>query len=133
MARCSSRTTTTVPFIASLMMLRKSPRRDRSSAHYSATLSRFLLQGRELQLAGQPVKLGWLASSLFIAYGVAAPLWGFAVNRYGARNCTVAALIIWGLTCFWSGVAQSYDMLLASRIVLGAGHSHGPERRSAVE
>jgi MFS family permease len=77
----------------------------------------------ELQLAGQPVKLGWLASSLFIAYGVAAPLWGFAVNRYGARNCTVAALIIWGLTCFWSGVAQSYDMLLASRIVLGAGEA----------
>lgn len=77
----------------------------------------------ELQLTGQAVKLGWLASSLFLAYGIAAPLWGWAVNRYGPRNATIASLIIWALTCFWSGVAQSYDMLLASRIALGAGEA----------
>jgi MFS family permease len=77
----------------------------------------------ELQLTGQAVKLGWLASSLFLAYGIAAPLWGWAVNRYGPRNATIASLIIWALTCFWSGVAQSYGMLLASRIALGAGEA----------
>lgn len=27
----------------------------------------------ELQLTGQAVNLGWLASSLFLAYGIAAP------------------------------------------------------------
>jgi MFS family permease len=77
----------------------------------------------EMQLGGQAVKLGWLASSLFIAYGVAAPLWGWSVARYGARNSTIASLIIWALTCFWSGIADSYGSLLASRIVLGLGEA----------
>ena len=77
----------------------------------------------DMQLAGQTKLLGWLVGSLFISYGVAAPLWGWAVTRYGPRNAAIASLIVWGLTCFWSGVAQSYGMLLASRIGLGAGEA----------
>jgi len=77
----------------------------------------------EMQLSGEAIKLGWLASSLFIAYGVAAPLWGWSVQRFGARNSTIASLIIWALTCFWSGLADSYGSLLASRIVLGLGEA----------
>jgi MFS transporter, ACS family, glucarate transporter len=77
----------------------------------------------EMQLAGQTKLLGWLASSMFISYSLAAPFWGWAVHRYGARNATVASLVIWALTCFWSGLAQSYGMLLASRIGLGIGEA----------
>ena len=77
----------------------------------------------EMQLTGQSVKIGWLASSLFISYGILAPVWGWVINRYGPRIAAVAALIIWGVTCFWSGIAQSYEMLLASRVALGAGEA----------
>ncbi len=77
----------------------------------------------ELQLAGQTKELGWLVGSLFISYSLAAPVWGWAVTRYGPRNATIASLVIWGLTCFWSGLAQSYGMLLASRVGLGAGEA----------
>jgi sugar phosphate permease len=77
----------------------------------------------EMQLAGQTKMLGWLVGALFISYGIAAPIWGWAVTRYGPRNITIASLIIWGLTCFWSGVSQSYGMLLASRIGLGVGEA----------
>jgi len=77
----------------------------------------------ELQLAGQTKQLGWLVGSLFISYGIAAPVWGWAVGRFGPRNSTIACLIVWSLTCFWSGLAQSYGMLLASRIALGAGEA----------
>jgi sugar phosphate permease len=77
----------------------------------------------ELQLTGQTKELGWLVGSLFISYGLAAPLWGWAVNHYGPRYATIASLIIWGLTCFWSGMASSYGMLLASRIALGVGEA----------
>jgi len=77
----------------------------------------------ELQLAGQTKELGWLVGSLFISYSLAAPVWGWAVGRFGPRNATMVALIIWGLTCFWSGLAQSYGMLLASRIGLGVGEA----------
>jgi MFS family permease len=77
----------------------------------------------EMQLGGQPALLGWLASSMFISYSLAAPLWGWAVTRYGPRHATVASLIIWALTCFWSGLSGSYGMLLASRIGLGVGEA----------
>lgn len=78
---------------------------------------------RELELGGQTKELGWLVGSLFISYGIAAPVWGWVVDRYGPRNATIASLVIWALTCFWSGVAHSYGMLLASRIGLGAGEA----------
>jgi MFS family permease len=62
----------------------------------------------EMHLANEKVMLGWLASSLFLAYGIFAPVWGWSVTRYGARRTTIAALIVWALTCFWSGFAGSY-------------------------
>jgi len=77
----------------------------------------------EMQLAGQTKELGWLVGSMFISYALAAPLWGWAVTRYGPRNATMAALILWSLTCFWSGLSHSYGMLLASRIGLGVGEA----------
>ncbi len=77
----------------------------------------------DMQLAGQTKLLGWLVGGLFIAYGLAAPIWGWAVTRYGPRYTTIVGLAIWALTCFWAGVSQSYGMLLASRIALGAGEA----------
>ncbi len=77
----------------------------------------------EMQLAGQTKLLGWLVGGLFIAYGIAAPLWGWTVTRYGARLTAIAGLVIWALTCFWAGASHSYGMLLASRIALGVGEA----------
>ena len=77
----------------------------------------------EMQLVGQTKLLGWLASSMFISYSLAAPVWGWAVTRYGPRNSIMASLIIWAATCFWSGLSESYGMLLASRIGLGVGEA----------
>ena len=77
----------------------------------------------ELGLVGQQYKLGWLSSGLFLAYGLCAPLWGFVVDRIGARKTAAISLVVWALTCFWSAVASSYESLLFSRIVLGAGEA----------
>src|SRR5215469_3869156 len=77
----------------------------------------------EMQLSGETKLLGWLASGLFISYSLAAPLWGWAVTRYGPRHAIMASLTIWALTCFWSAVSESYGMLLASRIGLGIGEA----------
>src|SRR4029077_4567400 len=77
----------------------------------------------ELGLAGQTKELGWLVGSLFISYGIAAPVWGWIVTRYGPRNPIMARLVICAATCFWSGLSESYGMLLASRIGLGAGEA----------
>jgi ACS family glucarate transporter-like MFS transporter len=77
----------------------------------------------ELALNDQPKLLGWLASSMFISYSLAAPIWGWAVTRYGPRNSIMASLIVWAATCFWSGVSESYGMLLTSRVGLGVGEA----------
>lgn len=77
----------------------------------------------DLDLTGQTKLLGWLVGALFISYGIAAPIWGWAVTRYGARNSIIVSLIVWALTCFWAAAAHSYGMLLASRIALGAGEA----------
>ena len=78
---------------------------------------------KELGLVGQQAKLGLLGTGLFVAYGLCAPLWGYLVDRIGARKTAALSLIVWALTCFWSGLAHSYDELLVSRIVLGAGEA----------
>jgi MFS transporter, ACS family, glucarate transporter len=77
----------------------------------------------ELGLAGQQGKLGWLSSALFLAYGIFAPLWGWVVDRIGPRRTCALSLVVWALSCFWSGVAANYDQLLWSRVVLGAGEA----------
>ena len=77
----------------------------------------------EMDVTGQAGLLGWLASSLFIAYGVAAPAWGWAVDHWGPRKACALSLVIWALTCFMSGLTTRYGMLLWSRILLGAGEA----------
>src|SRR3984957_2233550 len=61
----------------------------------------------EMQLSGETKLLGWLAGSMFISYSLVAPLWGWAVTRYGPRRAIMASLAIWALTCFWSALSQS--------------------------
>ena len=78
---------------------------------------------KEMNLGGQHALLGWLASGLYLAYGIAAPLWGWLIDRAGPRRAAILSLIIWALTCFASGLATTYSMLLVSRIVLGAGEA----------
>ena len=77
----------------------------------------------ELGLNGQQARIGLLTSVLSLPQGLCAPLWGWLVGRIGARKAAAASLVIWGLTCLWSGAALSYGSLLSSRIVLGVGEA----------
>lgn len=74
-------------------------------------------------LVGQQARLGLLGTGLFVAYGACAPLWGFLVDRIGARRTAALSLLVWGITCFWSGSATTYNELLLSRVALGAGEA----------
>jgi sugar phosphate permease len=77
----------------------------------------------EIGLSGQQAKIGLLSTGLLLGYGLCAPIWGLVVGRIGARRTAALSLFIWGLTCFWSGVAANYASLLASRIILGLGEA----------
>ena len=77
----------------------------------------------ELGLSGQQARIGLLSTGLLLAYGICAPLWGWLVGRIGARRTAALSLVIWALTCFWSGLASNYGSLLSSRIILGFGEA----------
>lgn len=74
-------------------------------------------------LNGQQAKIGLLSTGLFLAYAICAPLWGYLVGAIGARKTAALSLLVWAVTCFWSGLAQSYNSLLFSRIALGFGEA----------
>ena len=77
----------------------------------------------ELQLVGKGVLLGGLASGLFLAYGIFAPVWGWVTHRIGARKTLIISLVVWAATCVMSALATNYAMLLTSRILLGVGEA----------
>jgi ACS family glucarate transporter-like MFS transporter len=77
----------------------------------------------ELGLSGEQARIGLLSTGLLLAYGLCAPFWGWVVTRIGVRKTAALSLIIWGVTCFWSGFASNYGSLLTSRIILGVGEA----------
>jgi sugar phosphate permease len=77
----------------------------------------------DLHLQHAQALLGWLTTGLIIAYGAAAPAWGWLVARAGARRAAMLSLLLWGLVCFVSGLATSYGLLLTARIVLGVAEA----------
>jgi multidrug resistance protein len=80
-----------------------------------------LLPFYTLELGGKGMMVGILVSSFSIAQLISAPLWGRVSDRYGRRP---ALLIGLGFSCVAYvifGYAASIWMLLASRLVQGAG------------
>jgi MFS transporter, ACS family, glucarate transporter len=66
-------------------------------------------------------KIGLLTFVFTIAYGVSNLFWGFIIDKWGARKTAIAGLVVWTLTMIASGLSTSYEMFLASRIILGFG------------
>jgi sugar phosphate permease len=73
----------------------------------------------ELNLNHQQILLGWLTTGLTIAYGIAAPAWGWLICSIGARRTIMVSIVLWFVVCIMSGLSASYGMLLTARIVLG--------------
>jgi sugar phosphate permease len=78
---------------------------------------------QNLGLSGKSFELGMLATGMLLAYGITAPLWGFAVSRFGPRASCIACLVIWAVASGLAGLSVSYGELLAFRIILGVGEA----------
>ena len=73
----------------------------------------------DLHLAGQPARIGFLASAFFYAYGASLMIWGFLVDRFGPQRCAIVGVIGWALTTAWCAVAGSVNELYLARFALG--------------
>ncbi|HEX7969822.1 MAG TPA: MFS transporter [Stellaceae bacterium] len=74
---------------------------------------------QEMQLS--PIQWGMVGSSFFYFFSIACVLVGFLVNRVPAKWALAVMALIWALTQFPMLGAVSLGVLIASRVVLGAG------------
>ena len=82
----------------------------------------------ELKL--EPEQFGLLGSSFFFLFSIAAIIVGFIVNRIDTRWVLLALAAVWALAQFPMVGTVSFTMLLACRVILGAGE--GPAGAVAV-
>jgi MFS family permease len=72
-----------------------------------------------MHLVGKPTEIGLLTTVMLVFYGLFMPVWGALVDRYGARTCSVAGLVLWGLSTLLAAGSNGLTMLLISRAILG--------------
>jgi MFS family permease len=82
----------------------------------------------ELKL--QPEQFGFLGSSFFFLYSIAAVIVGFIVNRVATRWVLLVLALVWALAQFPMVGSIGFATLLICRIILGAGE--GPAGAVAI-
>lgn len=76
---------------------------------------------RELGIGNEG--LGWVFSVFYYAYTLAQFGVGLLLDRYSLRWLYGGAIVLWALVCTLTGLAHSFAMLLAVRILLGLAES----------
>jgi MFS family permease len=66
-------------------------------------------------------QFGWLGSSFFLLFAVSAVIVGLITNRVKAKHSLLAMALVWALVQFPMLFTASYGVMVASRVVLGAG------------
>src|SRR5215207_10217712 len=81
-------------------------------------------------LSGDPnalAKMGSLATAFIVSYMIAAPIFGYLADRMSRWLLVGAGVIIWSLASGASGFAQTFTMLLITRLFVGIGEGgYGP-------
>ena len=90
---------------------------DRSAISYA-------IPGIQRDLGLSPADTGIILGAFGLGYAVTTLFGGFAVDRYGARAVLTVAAILWSLSIGATGLAGSFAMLYAARVLLGV--SEGP-------
>ncbi len=72
------------------------------------------------------ISVSWLATGFLLASVVAVPLFGRIGDLFGRRRMLLIALGAFGIGSLMCAVADSIELLIAGRIVQGAGAAVGP-------
>ncbi len=66
------------------------------------------------------VGVGVLTSSYFIVYGILQPIYGVAIDKYGSSKVILCTMPLYIVACFLFATSLSFEMLIASRVVIAA-------------
>jgi MFS family permease len=72
-------------------------------------------------------KTGLLGDAFFVTYMVSAPILGFLADRFSRWIIVGSAVILWSLASGGSGLAATFGILFATRVLVGIGEGgYGP-------
>ena len=91
---------------------------DRVNVSVLAANDPFLL---EMGITGAPVQIGMMMSVFLAAYGVANVLLAPIGDYLGPRKSMMLCIALWTVSLFLGGIASSFTIIIASRILLGIG------------
>lgn len=77
-------------------------------------------------------QMGAVTSGALLVGAILFPLWGYLYDRYARNKLLALASAIWGLTTWFSAVAPTYPLFLASRASTGVDDSSYPGLYSLV-
>lgn len=91
---------------------------DRVNVSVLAANDPFLL---EMGIKGAPVQIGMMMSVFLAAYGVANVLLAPIGDYLGPRKSMMLCIALWTVSLFMGGIASTFTIIIASRIILGVG------------
>ena len=91
---------------------------DRVNTSVLAANDGFLL---EMGIKGQPIQIGMMMSSFLAVYGISGVILSPLGDYWGPRKAMITCVFLWCLSLFMGGIATSFAMLIAARIILGIG------------
>jgi MFS family permease len=86
--------------------------------------------GAEFAAAGEVIsdaQMGFLSTAFLLSYMLASPLFGLLADRTARWKIVALGVFLWSLASGASGLAETYVMLLVTRLFVGVGEAaYGP-------
>lgn len=88
----------------------------------------------DMGIKGQPVMMGLLLTTFLYAYGLSNLVVGPIGDKLGPRKAMSIAIILWAIAIGVGGLAATFAIMVAARILLGIGEGlHWPMMSSYVK
>lgn len=88
----------------------------------------------DMGITGQPVQMGLLMTTFLFAYGISNIITGPIGDKLGPRKAMTLSIVLWGVSMALGGLAGTFTMMIAARIILGIGEGmHWPMQSSFVK
>ena len=88
----------------------------------------------DMGIKGQPVQMGLLMTLFLIAYGISNVFLSPIGDYLGPRKAMCLSIFLWCLSLFIGGIAATFTIMLAARVILGIGEGmHWPMQSKYVK
>ena len=88
----------------------------------------------EMGIKGQPMQMGLLMTVFLIFYGISNVFLSPLGDILGPRKAMSLSILLWGISLVIGGIASTFTIMLAARVILGIGEGmHWPMQSKYVK